>query len=139
MTDSKATEKGRKFLVDYLAPHEKLQAHLGYVVAYLNNEISFMHMLRHARGLPSSNSSSRECKDYEDLVGRLRDREVEAVKLYMISLGAYLTGGPSDAVTTKARKLIRTKPMPESLKIPKDSIFYKGEPGTTLADMRRIV
>ncbi|MCK4670567.1 MAG: hypothetical protein KAT43_05170 [Nanoarchaeota archaeon] len=140
MTDSKAAENGRKFLVDYLRLHgEAMKEHLGYVVDFLHGNLPFMEMLNHAKGLPEFSGGLRRYPDHIAAIRRLTNPEILVIREYLIALEAYLSKAPFDPVDALADKIIDLTPIPESAKIPKDSKFYKGEPGTTLADMRIIV
>lgn len=141
MVYSEKLDSDRRFLIDYLSFRKsELQEHVGYVRAYLRTELPFLEMLEHAKQLHCANGNPRK---YPDLVGVVKDfsrAEITVVKRYMLALANYADGRALfDSVDSLADELIKLKPIPASAKLEPDSEFYKGEPGRTLADMRKQV
>ena len=146
MADINTEQNEKKLLLDIVRDSEKLQDHLGYVVDYLCNNIPFLEMLHHAKALPGSNESPQRYPDFKNSVERLEKFEDRAankfsvVREYVAAIAKYLEQrGAFETVDKLARKIIRLKPIPEGAKLTKDSEFYKGPKGRTLADMRMIV
>gem|GEM_PF-3975108 len=141
MAYSGDTEADRQSLVDYARLHGKaMQEHLGYVVDFLHGDTRFKAVLKHAKDLPHRNGHPCRYQDSEKLVARLSGAEATKVRKYLLTVGSYLTNGTKfESVDAAADALIDLKPIPESIYAPEDSLFYAGEPGKTLADMREQV
>ncbi|MCK4670568.1 MAG: hypothetical protein KAT43_05175, partial [Nanoarchaeota archaeon] len=90
--------------------------------------------------------SSQRYPDFRKSIERLErfeDRtanKFSVVREYITAIADYIEKrGSFETVNRLASKVIRLVPIPESAWIPKDSLFYKGDKGCTLADMREIV
>ena len=146
MADINTEQNEKKLLLDIVRDSERLQDHLGYVVDYLRNNILFLEMLHHAKALPEFDGSSQRYPDFRTSVESLEKFEDRAgnkfsvVREYIAAVADYIEKrGSFETVDKLASKVIRLVPIPESAWIPKDSLFYKGDKGRTLADMREIV
>ncbi|MCK4670489.1 MAG: hypothetical protein KAT43_04755 [Nanoarchaeota archaeon] len=146
MADVNGEQNEKKLLLDIVRDSERLQDHLGYIVDYLRNNIPFLEMLDHAEALPEFDGSSQRYPDFRTSVESLEKFEDRAgnkfsvVREYIAAVADYIEKrGSFETVDKFARKIIRLKIDPKISRIPKDSLFYKGDKGCTLAEMREIV
>lgn len=132
-------ESRGKSLVDYISSNCILAEHLDIVAEFLQNRYNFMEMLTHAKTLREAKPTYGQI-DVGSLIAGFNENEVGVIGEYMRAVGDYVAGkGNFESVDELASKLIRLIPIPDTARIPKDSEFHKGEPGTTLADMREEV
>jgi len=140
MESGNKSELERRFLVDYVRFYDKLKEHLGHVIEYLHGSLPFTAVLNHARNLPNRNENSERYNNIEELVMKLTDKEVPIITKYILTAAAYLTNGTKfESVDKMADEIIDLKPIPDTIIAPPDSLFYKGPPGRTLANMREEV
>jgi hypothetical protein len=135
-------EVEKDFLLDYALLHGRgMQNQLGHVVNYLYGNLPFVDMFNHARNLPNSkeNLIKYTDKNLKGLVAKIAEKDVNIIREYLLAVGAYLTGQSFKPVREAAIELISSKPIPDTIIAPPDSLFYKGPPGRTLANMREEV
>ncbi len=138
-----ALEAKRRELADYVSSQGTgFAENLDYVVEFLReNPGGYMKILKHAEKLKISQE-----QDYDgnalDITSRLSEEELSVVKEYMEVLAQYAKGKADfHSVKINARKLIRLRPLPDTIYAPPDSEFYKnkGVRGETLVDAMEIV
>ncbi|MCK4670566.1 MAG: hypothetical protein KAT43_05165 [Nanoarchaeota archaeon] len=146
MADINTEQNEKKLLLDIILDSKELQDHLGYIVDYLCNNIPFLEMLDHAEALPEFDESSQRYPDFRKSIESLEKFEdrtankFSVVREYIVAVADYMEQRESfETVNRLADKIIDLKIDPEISRIPKDSLFYKGDKGRTLADMREIV
>ena len=131
---------GRENLVHFISSQGAgFVKHLDYVVGFLHRDFDYKGMLEHAESLKTSQAQNYK-GDAFDITAKLDEKELPVVREYMEMLAQYARGEADfHSVKVNARKLIRLIPIPDTARIPPDSYFFKGKPGTTLADMREEV
>jgi hypothetical protein len=140
MTDINAEQNEKKYLLDIVRNSRNLQDHLGYVTDYLRDKISFLEMYHHAKALPNDNGSLQRYPDYRNSIENLVTKEVPVVREYIAAVAEYIEHRVSfETVDRLAGNVIDLKIDPKISQIPEDSLFYKGDKGCTLAEMREIV
>lgn len=133
----------RENLADYVSSHGAgFVENLDYVVDFLHkNPGNYIVILRHAEGLRKG-QPNEYMGNASDLISKLDEKELPVVREYMKMLARYINGEVDfHSVKVSARKLIRLIPIPDTARIPPDSVFHKpvGPHGETLIDALEIV
>jgi hypothetical protein len=145
MKDLRDLESEKQSLLDYVRSCSDkygsgFAEQLRYVERFLRENVSSVRpMLDDAEELRIISSSTDGQVNIERIVSGLSSAELPRVGEYMHAIEGYIEGKPFDIVYEAFGGLSRLKPIPDTTRIPKDSLFHKGPPGRTLANMREEV
>jgi hypothetical protein len=91
---------------------------LEYVIRFLREDPNlFGALVEHSKLLPNKENKN-EKYNVDELIGRLKEKEIPLVKKYLVSLAAYFGGGPFEPVYESAGDLLKSLNLSRFMKAP---------------------